>query len=52
MKTVGFRELGVDIYMAANQADGKMVLTAISERNELERARRVKIDALTEKKGN
>lgn len=52
MKTVGFRELGVDIYMAANQADGKMVLTAISERNELERARRVKVDALTEKKGN
>ena len=52
MKTVGFRELGVDIYLAANQADGQLVLTAISERNELERARRARVDALTEKKGN
>lgn len=53
MKAIGFRECGVDIYMAANVADGAMVLKAIEERNEIERDRKAHIDALVnEKKGN
>jgi len=44
MKNIGFRELGVDIYMTANQADGEMVLKAISERNELEKHRKSVIE--------
>jgi len=53
MKAIGFRELGVDIYMSANKADGEMVLKAISERNELERDRKVRYDVLLNKmKGN
>lgn len=50
MKTIGFRELGVDIYMAANQADGHMVMKAIEERNAIERSRRDFFD--NEMKGN
>lgn len=53
MKAIGFRELGVDIYMAANKADGEMVMKAISERNELERERKARLDNLVnETKGN
>ncbi len=50
MKSIGFRELGVDIYMTANQADGAMVLKAIEERNAVERERRERIEQAT--KGN
>jgi len=50
MKNIGFRELGVDIYMTANQADGAMVLKAIDERNEVERRRKDLFD--NEMKGN
>jgi hypothetical protein len=46
MKNIGFRELGVDIYMAANEADGEMVLQAIKERNEIERERKARCDAV------
>lgn len=54
MKAIGFRELGVDIYMAANMADGAMVLKAIQERNEIERDRKARIEILVnqETKGN
>lgn len=53
MKAIGFRELGVDIYMSANKADGEMVLKAISERNEVERNRKARFEALVNKtKGN
>lgn len=44
MKAIGFRELGVDIYMTANAADGAMVLKAIEERNEIERERKTRIE--------
>lgn len=44
MKELGFRELGVDIYMTANQADGELVLKAIAERTEVERERKARID--------
>ena len=50
MKAIGFRELGVDVYMAANQADGAMVLKAIEERNAVERERRERLEKAT--KGN
>lgn len=53
MKNLGFRELGVDIYMTANQADGEMVLKAIQERTEVERERKARIDLVyDEMKGN
>ncbi len=47
MKAIGFRELGVDIYMSANQADGAMVVKAIEERNAVERERRERIEQAT-----
>ena len=46
MKAIGFRECGVDIYMSANAADGEMVLKAIQERNEIERDRKARIEAV------
>lgn len=49
MKAVGFREMGVDVYMMANRADGEMVLKAIAERNDLERSRAKKAEALATK---
>ena len=50
MKQIGWRELGVDIYMTANNADGEMVLKAIQERNEIERDRKRTFEV--EMKGN
>ena len=50
MKAIGFRELGVDVWMTANQADGAMVLKAIEERNAVERERRERLEKAT--KGN
>lgn len=53
MKRIGMRETAVDIYAAANLADGKMVLLAIEERNELERRRKMRTDAArNETEGN
>lgn len=53
MKLIGMRETAVDIYAAANLADGKMVLLAIEERNELERRRKMRTDAArNETEGN
>jgi len=54
MKMIGWRELGVDIYMAANQADGAMVLKAIEERTAVEKERKARFDLATqnETKGN
>ncbi len=53
MKRIGMRETAVDVYAAANLADGKMVLLAIEERNELERRRRMRTDAaINETEGN
>lgn len=50
MKQIGWRELGVDIYMTANNADGELVLKAIQERNEVERDRKRTFEV--EMKGN
>jgi hypothetical protein len=52
MKTIGMREMGVDIFVTANNADGELVLKAISERNEIERERARKMEEFVEKKGN
>ena len=53
LKTVGMREMGVDIFAIANNADGELVLKAISERNEVEKSRARKIEDIIEleKKG-
>lgn len=47
MRTIGYRELGVSVYMEANQADGAMVLKAIEERNAVERERRERLEKAT-----
>jgi len=54
MKMIGWRELGVDIYMTANKADGAMVLKAIEERNKVEMDRKIRFDLETQNatKGN
>ena len=51
MKAIGWRELGVDIYFTANNADGKMVMKAIEERTEIERDRKARIDILVKNNG-
>lgn len=51
MKTVGMREMGVDIYTTANNADGELVVKAIAERNEVEKSRMKKLEEFVEKKG-
>lgn len=43
-KTLGWRELAVDIYHTANAADGEAVAKAIAERNEVERERRERFE--------
>lgn len=48
MKTIGMREMGVDIYATANSADGELVLKAIAERNEIESSRSKLVKELSE----
>ena len=40
MRTIGWREAGLDLYYACNRANSKMVLKAIEERNQIEEQRR------------
>lgn len=43
-KTIGWREFAVDIYFAANAADGEKVLLAMAERTAVEKDRKARFD--------
>lgn len=40
MRSIGWREAGLDLYYACNRANSKMVIKAIEERNQVEEQRR------------
>lgn len=50
-KTIGWRELAVDIYFTANAADGEKVLLALTERTAIEKERKARFEQAMNMKG-